>query len=365
MSRPLRIPKPQTPLHLYRHLLREASYLPPPARPFIDKQIKDRFARARDDTEDRSAKHIREAHHDLRYLRAANAGDMARMRRVLFLAFGRLGRRRRELMSDLVLRDVPTDTEALEKYAAEAYAIASENRKIDWLDSWDVEKLRRFARSQVEAELNNSPKPPLTIHQTIPAKAIPAENSWGRPLAPKLYRTKLKKLWKAVADKCMPPLPREEWETLRAIAEETVQGRWLPPPRRALARIITRDGQGGHKWNWQAYAVKPVAVVDRLANRRNKLLTGALDDNTPTSDPQPIGCHNYTRRAWRRMMSDVWHLSATMEKKPSGRNWDIAWGGTVFRPPPATATPGAMEFFKDFPQPETDRKPGGTREKRG
>jgi len=364
MSRPLRIPKPQTPLHLYRHLLRESSYLPPPARPFIDKQIKDRFARDRNDVDERSAKRIRQAHHDLRYLRAANAGDMTRMQRVLLRAFGRLGRRRRELMSRVLVRDAPTDTDELARQAADAAAIASENRRIDWLDSWDIDKLRRYANSQVQAGLTNSPRPQIATHQTQPAKVIPAENSWGRPLAPKLYRTKLKKMWAAVADKCMPPLPRKEWETLKAIAEGTVQGGWLPPPRRALARCMSGEGQGGHGWDWQAYAVWPVAFVDRPANRRNKLLTGAVHDNTPTGDPQPIGCHKYTRRTWRRMMSDVWRLTATMEKKPGGQHLDIRWGKTVFQPPPATATPGAMEFFKDFPEPE-EAKSGRTRGKQG
>jgi hypothetical protein len=88
-------------------------------------------------------------------------------------------------------------------------------------------------------------------------------------------------------------------------------------------------------------------AVDRPANRRNKLLTGAVDDNTPTGDPQPAHCHKYTARSWQRLMGAIWQLSPTMEKKAGGRSWDIAWGRLDFQAAPATT--GAMEFFNDFP----------------
>lgn len=357
MSRPLQIPAPATPLHLYRHLLREASYLPQIARPFVDGQIKTRFRQHRDDdADDRSARRLRQAHRELRALRASNAGDMARMRKVFLRVFGRVGRRRRELVTELVRRELPTDTEALAQYAAEMTSIASQ-RKVDWLDAWDIEKLRAFARSQVNASLVNSPRPSLTVHQTMPEEDLPAENSWGRPLPVRLARTKLKKMWAQVADKCMPPLPKEEWERLSDLAQGKLQDpeqRWLPPPRRPVA-LGTSDGvlPGVQSWDWRAYAVKPVAAVDRPANRRNKLLTGAVDDNTPTGDPQPIDCHKYTAKSWRRMLGSVWQLTATMERKPAGSGWRIVWGKPKFQPAPASA--GDMEFFMDFPAVEETR----------
>ncbi|KAK4238316.1 hypothetical protein C8A03DRAFT_15189 [Achaetomium macrosporum] len=359
MSRPLRIPHPGTPLHLYRHLLREASYLPPLARPFADGQIKDRFRQhQKDDPEgEKTRGRIRQAHHELRVLRAANAGDMTRMRRVLLRAFGRVGRRRRELMAGLLHRDMPTNTEELQKYAAEALDIAAAGREIDWLDAWDLKKLRTFANSQIQAGLVNNPKSDITPAQINPGKSIPTENAWGRPLTPKLARTKLKKLWKTAADKCMPPLPREEWERLGNLVTGAVHDpRLLPPARRPVARSMSGDGPGGRNWDWQSYAIKPVAVVDRPANRQNKLLTGAVDDNTPTGDPQPIECHNYTARTWQRLLASIWRLTATMEKRPDGQSWKIEWGKLEFWP--AAASAGDMEFFRDFPEPEKQRKKG-------
>lgn len=110
----LQIPPPQTALHLYRHLLREATYLPPVIKPFFVERVRTRFERHRRDPEPQYR--IDRAHKDLRYLRAANSGDYVRMRRVLMLGFGRIGRRRRELIDDLVRRDRPTDTESLSKF---------------------------------------------------------------------------------------------------------------------------------------------------------------------------------------------------------------------------------------------------------
>ncbi|KAK4097875.1 hypothetical protein N658DRAFT_392255, partial [Parathielavia hyrcaniae] len=346
MSRPLRLPSPQTPLHLYRHLLREASYLPSIARPIIQQRIETRFRSSTKDDEEQSAKHIRQAHHDLRLLRAANHGDMVRMRRVLLHAFGRLGRRRRELLETVIRRDIPTNTEELQQYAAAASELVAQDRKQDWMDMWDVDKLRTFALSQVTAGLINAPKPPITASQIQPNRVIPTENAWGRPLAPKLRRTKLKNMWKAVADKCMPPLPKEEWEQLRDIVKGQAGENWLPPPRRPVARSMLPDEQKD-EWGWQSYATKPVAAVDRPASRRNKLLSGAVDDNTPTGDPEPLNCHRYTARTWRRLLGGIWQLTATMEKKPDGRGWYITWGKEQFRPAPAGA--GALKFFTDFP----------------
>ncbi|KAK3903496.1 hypothetical protein C8A05DRAFT_14549 [Staphylotrichum tortipilum] len=361
MSRPLRLPKPETPLDFYRHLLREASYLPPLARPFVDEQIKRRFARSRRNEPPKSLRDLDQARHDLRMLRAANAGDMMRMQRVLHIAFGRVGRRRRELIASLVARTSPTTPD-------EASAIAAEHRTADWLDTWDIPKMRAFARSQVMAGLTSPPRPALSSYQTVEAAIIPAENSWGRPLPPKLHRKKRMTMWKLVVDKCMPPLPEEEWAKLKAIVEGTPTEPWLPPRRRPVARAVcvSRAATKGalDTWKWQAYAVRPVATVDRSANRRNKLLSGAVDDNTPTGDPQPLHCHTYTPRFWRRLYGNLWHLTATMKQKgPGAKDWEIVWGKQSFQPPPTPAA--AMEFFTDFPSPEASRIGAKKQSKKG
>jgi len=361
MSRPLRLPKPETPLDFYRHLLREASYLPPLARAPIDEQIKRRFRRCRHNEPPKSLEDLGQARHDLRMLRAANAGDMTRMQRVMLIAFGRVGRRRRELSARLVHRTSPA-TDSAEKSPA-----AAELHKEDWLDDWDIPRLRAFSRSQVMAGLSNTPRPTLSSYQTVETSVIPAQNSWGRPLPDRLHRKKRRNMWKSVADKCMPPLPEEEWGKIKAIVQGTPEGAWLPPPRRPAAQAVRVSGAAPKgsldAWNWQAYAVRPVATVDRSASRSNKLLSGAVDDNTPTGDPQPAHCHEYTPRFWRRLFGDLWQLTATMKRKgPGAKDWDIAWGKQHFRLPP---TPGAaMEFFTDFPAPPEPETPARKKKKK-
>jgi len=349
MSRTLQIARPTTPLHLYRHLLREASYLPPFARPFVDDRIKDRFRHSQHREDVKTP--LRQANHNLRLLRAANAGDLERMRRVLDMCFGRIGPRRRELMTALLTPDVPVDTESVEKYAQEALAHRPIDRERDWLDNWDLAKLKAFATSQAKA---NPPRSSLHIKQLQALAGLPKENIWGNPLSPKVARTKLKKFWKQMAVRILPPLPLSEWELLRDLSTgKGISSQWTTPHRRTLAQSLSGDCEALRPWNWQAYATKAVRVVDRQAGRKHKLLSGALDDSTPTGDPQPLGCHRYTRSLWRRLLEGVFCTSSTMRK--DGEGWDVVWGGKSFQPPVAD-----MEFFESADEsgrpPERKRK---------
>ncbi|KAK4188898.1 hypothetical protein QBC35DRAFT_179918 [Podospora australis] len=351
MSRPLRLPPPSTTLGLYRHLLRESSYLPSLARPFIDEQIKHRFRSNKDD-ENHLAERIRDAKHDLRYLRAANHGDLVRMRRVLLRAFGRLGRRRRELILDLVGGGKTAQSEAKEPSSEDKSEQEEKKmRESDWLDRWDTKTLAAFAKSQVNSSVINSPKAALTAPQASPEKNLPTENSWGRPFPAKPLRTKLKKRWKQVAEKVLPPVPKDEWEKIGLVAQgKFEEAGFRVPSRRPIARMPTGDEGIIQPWKWHLYATKPVAVVDIQKSREYKLLSGLRDLDTPTGDPQPLNCHKYTPRLWRRLFAGIWQLTATMEKKTEGgrEKLDISWGKTEFRPPTARAAPKNTEFFESL-----------------
>ncbi|KAK3688914.1 hypothetical protein B0T22DRAFT_163544 [Podospora appendiculata] len=328
MSHPLQLPHPKTTLHLFRHLLRESSYLPPIARSFIDGRITARFrSHARDDFTTIGPK-VREAHRGLRNLRAANAGDMERMRRVLYWSFGRLGRRRRELLGEFVRLEHPNPP--------------PNDRRADFLDTWDVKKVTAFVRSQAATPILNSAKTPLTIHQVNVENSLPTENAWGRPLAAKLRRSKLRKAWKLAIDKVIPPLPGREWTLLRDLANGTAPRKlWAVPKRRPVCRALTDDDLPA--WNWQTYATQPVAKVDVQANRRNKLLSGIVDEHSPV-DPPALNCHRYTPRFWRRMYHNIYQMSAKMEPSRKGVGWDITWGAQLFEVPPAPAA--SMDFFQ-------------------
>lgn len=338
-------PVPQGALHLYRHLLREASYLPPVCQPFISERITARFRKHRPDPD--PAPRLHQASHGLRYLRAANAGDMTRMRRVLLLAFGRIGRRRRELLDRLVRKDPPADSAALQELIHSASAgsgSAPADEPDDWLAKWDVEQIRTFLASQSQAGIQSSPRPVLKSKHVNPEKSIPTENTWGRPLHPRLARSKLKKAWKKLIDRVLPPVPHGEWEVLRDLAAGKLTGpEWRVPARRPVAAPSDEAGGQEQPWHWVPYTIQPVRQVERKHSRRLTLMTGSVDDGSLLGS-SPAKVHNYTARFWRRLYSHVWHMTATMEKKPVGNGWNIKWGNARLELSPPTAS--HAEFFQ-------------------
>ncbi|KAK0732219.1 hypothetical protein B0H67DRAFT_640516 [Lasiosphaeris hirsuta] len=345
MSRPLRIAEPTRTLHIYRHLLRESSYLPVFARSFFDSRIKDRFRRNEKDWKNVDIEK-KKARHGLRYLRAANNGDRPRMRRLLLMALGRIGRRRRELLDNLIHSDAPKDGDALEAYRQKAEDRIANPRKRDFLDGWDLEKIRAFAKSQARANLRNPPRTSIAMKQLDIEETLPKENIWGMPPAKKLLRSKERKAWMELVDRIQPPLPTNEWEAIRDLVHGKLKDPAIDNPlRRPVAKNLYSRWKPTNPWNWHLYATQPVAAVDRQASRLFKLLSGRVDDNTPTGDPNAIGSRELVPRSWRRLLGQVWSLTAKMEKKASGEGWDITWGGKEFKPPVISAN---SEFFENI-----------------
>ncbi|KJR84907.1 uncharacterized protein SPSK_09470 [Sporothrix schenckii 1099-18] len=349
MSPPSGFKRAYNPLHVYRSLLREASYLPPVCRTRIEPRIRFRFRRHRADPN--PEKRLRQALHDFRNLRAANLGDMDRMRKVMMLSFGRIGWRRHELLADLCRLKQPDNSGQLEDQLREAHATAPR----DWLGTWDKGKILAFARSQAGRNLRNSPRPNFSSKRLEPRTAVPAMNIWGKPFAEKPARLKEKKWWKQCANRILPPLPRGEWELLKQLATGEAGSHWAVPSRRSSAAsavtslqdtLPAADG-GIETWDWEKYLAGPVRAVERSNSRRFRLASRPFP--APLSSPfdgPAIGYHNYTPRFWRRLYGEIWQLTAVMESKAGGQasGWDITWGGTSLQPLSPTAA--SLEFFE-------------------
>lgn len=269
------------------------------------------------------------------------------------LAFGRLGRRRRQLIEKLVRpdSDIPPNSAALEELIASARAtgrlgkvdaVSKENEQQrtwtkqpydDWLAKWDTAKVDALALSQSRAALPPIPLPDLRTRDLNPEKHIPAKNIWGRPLPRKLARSKLKKAYKEIIMRLLPPVGQGEWDVLRKLASGEAGSEWAVPSRRPVAQPVgdlaeEREPKGMGEvvgWEWREYAAKPVRAVDRKKSRNLSALTGVLDDTSLRPTPA-VGIHRYTDRFWRRMYSDIWRMTATMDKKEGGQGWDIKWG---------------------------------------
>jgi hypothetical protein len=350
----LRLPPPQTTLQLYRHLLREATYLPPVVKPFFVDRIRTRFQRHKTDPEPEYR--LNKAHKDLRYLRAANGGDYARMRRVLMLGFGRIGRRRRELIDELIRRDKPTDTAELEKFIADTRDSALSHN--DWLGKWNTVKILALTRSQSTVDLPETPLPTKGTRTSDPAKNVPTENVWGRPLSPKLARSKLRKEYKFVIRRLLPPVEEKEWELLKQLAAGQGGPEWdTPSRRRTVAKTTADEDAANDEWEWEDYILKPVRAVDAKRSRRMKALTGAVDETSPFPKTA-LGIHKFNKRVWQRLYTDIWRMTPKMEPKPQwAHKWEVQWGVNKLEVSKATAD--YAEFFEgtsNTPAPTKSKK---------
>lgn len=343
---------------IYRQLLREASYLPPLCQPFAKEQIRSRFRKhIYDPVDDPSTKtRIRRAQHDLRYLRAANHGVAANMFRILMLTFGRLGKRRRELIKVLLRPVPPADSAELAKQIDEGKQQDAEfpaHKKLppDWLDKWDLNKLNAVASTQAKQSFW-SPRADLK-NKLDPEENLPETNAWGRPLPAKLKRSKVRKWHKGLIHKVMPPVGRDEWETLGLLATgQADKSLWKPPPRRPLAMSLHQPGEkadddsnGGVPWDWKAYATQAVRHIERGSSRSRKAWTGE-EGEAPWGLGSPLGLQDYHRtRFWTRMYAKIWAMTPVMGTDPTTKTgWRVEWG-KIRREIPE-AMPAQMGFFE-------------------
>lgn len=352
----LSLPSRSPILHNYRHLLREASYLPPVCQAYFREQIRSRFRLHQHDppTSPETKLRRRRARHDLRYLWAANHGLRDNMLRILLLAYGRIGKRRRVLMHNFGAKQLPADSAALEAEIQEEVERRKRRRDRDWLDSWDVPKLHALAVSQARRPFW-SPRPDIKSHRLKPEDDIPEVNSWGRPIPARLARSKLRKWYKHLIVRLMPPVGRAEWDKLRLLATGVADSTlWAMPLRRPRGTVVFCDGEDGDddkrkKWDWKTYATTAVRAVERGSSRSQKARTGEQGE-APYGLGQPIGVRNYDRqRLWQRLYTKIWEMTPTMAEAEhqdgDKRRWHIEWGHSSTDAAPVAA-PKQMAFFE-------------------
>lgn len=355
---------------IYRLLLREASYLPPLCQSYAKDQIRTRFRKhIYDPVDDPHTKvRVRKAQHDLRHLWAANHGMVDNMFRILMRTYGRVGKRRRDLIHNLLRPEPPADSEELaqqieQQRRQDAEDPSQGDKKLppDWLDKWNTDKLLALAASQARQSFW-SPKAELK-KRADPEAAIPEKNVWDRPLPAKLKKSKLRKEYKTLIEKVMPPVGRDEWETLRLLATgEADKSLWQMPARRPLAQsppgisheetgdaAAAEDGSSSSSrdkaWNWKAYATQAVRHIERGSSRSQKGRTGEQGE-APYGLGAPIGMRNYDRtRLWKRLYAKIWAMTPVMEKTAGTKTgWQVEWGRVKREVPVATLA--QMDWFE-------------------
>lgn len=345
------LPQSLSPIHLYRHLLREASYLPPAFRATIDSTIRTRFHKSRKDgmhTKGRLAK----AKSSLRTLRAANSGDKIALQSLMMKGFGRTGNRRRELMTQLVKPQGPSDTKALESLidqtekcdaqiqpgADASKAKPARKPKNNFFEKWDQPKLLKVLESQRQHQKDTKGTtswPGTAVRTVDPDQFVPKTNIWGKPPAESLVRAKRAHWWRRSADKIMPPLGKGEWDLLRRLSGGAqAEGEWAVPLRRHYASsevpLLTESAQS---WSWESYATTPAARIEKPKTMSRQRRTGQYDLG-------PYGGHERSKqvsnRWFRRAYNRTWQLTPIVEQDPHTLQYSLCWGNATSKLPAAT-----------------------------
>ncbi|RCI08984.1 hypothetical protein L249_5010 [Ophiocordyceps polyrhachis-furcata BCC 54312] len=349
-------PAPPTlsPIRLYRHILREASYLPPAFRTNIIEIIRHRF-RSNLDPGPHDKTRIYRARNVLRTLRAANSGDMSAMKKLILLGFARSGSPRRELMSQFVKPQGPSNSKALdaliddkmgkmeakESEAAAAEAIKVRKPKNDFFTRWDRPKLLQLLKSQKQQQAIGkmaSNWPAVDIKSFNEDQFLPETNTWGKPPSEILTRAKRAKWWKLTASKILPPLGRGRWELLGQLSEGAQDSKqWEVPTRRRPVEPTDAPVQ----WDWRAYASQPADVIQRPKSWYNQRRSGQTDTGPHGLRPRKTWIPS---RWFRRQYNRTWLATATMDQNANTLRHSISWGRIASKAAPATTA--QLEIFQ-------------------
>jgi hypothetical protein len=382
-------------LHLYRALLREATYLPDrQCRAYFRQYIADRFRRNADilRTEDAGSSKLRErqqqshlpenrlrtlirnAKLSLRQLHRANEGEMQPLLNVLMHAYGRTGRRRRELLEHLLVPDEQPeqqgrsiwfqDTELQNYlYTDKRFSLFFEPPKIGkgeirYRISDRFSKLKALAISQI-GQGGSLPKDSRGRLKSI-EMVMPAENQWGRQMPRKRSKNKVKLFHAQILDKLHVPLPRKEWDRLQALVNGSLK--WEGVVKKRPGNIVEPNALQGHE------AASMLAIADAipgeikpLREKSPKLYTTGMRRARDEESIEPIEKavlehslgigysntktrrarrpHHITTQFMRRMWARILAQSCLIEWDVEKNKWMFQWGAKIAAP---VATEGAL-----------------------
>ncbi|CAD6504695.1 BgTH12-00201 [Blumeria graminis f. sp. triticale] len=347
---------------LCRSFLRAASYLPDNfARAYIHKHIVLRFRDSLDKQQSRANKNpwrstglhitttelsinraIAKGQKKLNVLIRAAQGGRQCLSKVLMIVHGRIGRRKRELIKQLLEDDsdeIPGDTTALE-------AMLNEDRdgKFHLEGLLARPKLNSFLCSQ---HLNQEKDVRGTIKTTTPK--IPEENIWGRTLPLKRVESIKRCWWASTLKNILPPLPRDEFERLKGLSNGKIPLAAIPP-KRSPAKPLYKCNDKKDELQFIQMLRAPLRKIDELQINSIECTSQGLKMKHDTSVAQSqsqdwrekkIRCP----RSMRRLYGKIWSLTSTISEDVNTGKWIVEWGhgsskfmsGQVIRPHPRDA----------------------------
>jgi len=303
--------------HLLRAILREATYFPDQqARGYIRSYAVDRFKDYKIGHKDgqvlieRRDVMVEKAKRQLRHMIRANAGDLKPFQKVMLLAYGRTGRRRRELLKPLVEipdeapggveqqahRNEATSGKVPAGYAKDKLQFETESASLPTLNK----KLMAVLRTSLSAHMSSSTRVKIKSPRQLDPR-IPERNAWLKPMPENRVRNMTKKWYGTMLDQVLPPIPDDEYDRLKSLALGHVKP---PPPPEARSPA-------------------------RGSCSKSDIERSALAAKRKISDK--VRGHTFTSRFLQRQYADIFTQVPRMEWENKSQNWTVDWGRAFLR----------------------------------
>lgn len=288
---------------LLRATLRECTYLPDPvARNYMHSHVISRYRAV-------SARHLKAgpqmsqaatmAKHAYSLLRRANEGYQRPLEKVLLQSYGRTGKRRHELLSDMLNSHLPQDTASLKEYLAQM---------VDYGDGW---KPPVIVHTLALAHMTH---PVVTANRIRPlikrlSPPIPATNIWGKELCHSRKRNIRSRWYNYTLSALMPPIPEKELNQLDGLISGTVQ--WKAVKRRKTGTTSLPESDSG---SWYESDASLFTFLSRGPEKE------ATFEEYANGRPHKI-TPRFMRHRWRRLSS----LIPRPYWNPVVNKWRFVW----------------------------------------
>ncbi|RMJ28437.1 hypothetical protein PHISP_00652 [Aspergillus sp. HF37] len=261
--------------HLFRALLRESSYLPDPiARGYVHDHVVQRFRRYAEKPRSDQQNNIlwlssrrKSAVKGLSTLKRANEGYTKPLEKILRLSYGRIGKRRRQLLATMTAPEVAADNLAV---------VDLVKGPAMFEDGWEPPAV---VVELLKSQESHSALSRLGVRHLVKSfePPIPAQNTWGRTVAPSRRRNIRKRWYSTVLNSLYPPLPDAELSILEGLISGTVP--WQPTRRRTalgspspstegLTEFLAAGPQKGHTFRIYASGRgRPHRIARRFMRR--------------------------------------------------------------------------------------------------
>lgn len=308
---------------IYRSLLREATYLPDEAaQSYFHRWISHRFHTAASKREP-DPEGLRKARRALYRLQRANNGQRDAMQWVLHNTYGRIGKRRRELLENLRAHGdehlFPKDDSEVKKLLENPQE-AKPKEKAGLLAM--KTKLQTLIKSMRQISLDDSPRSDIKK-----IAAIPELNSWQRPLPLKLRANMERRRSGKILDKVLPPLPHHEHERLHNLATGILPFPGIPQRRSSKPQPSTDE----------LISEKEIARLLYPIEHVEKKPVEESHDN-----------HKITPRYMQRHWMHIWKLCPVMRQNEQTNQWKVTWPSLRSLPVASVVTTASLSDLELF-----------------